>query len=136
LTRWLPAPNADRADAISSLASLMVLARQTVAGRKTAPGDARRLIDLDILVAGLIQNRATALLESGAGLSAKRCLQLLSALADATYGTGLLGEREREAAGAALRELMSAPRQSRRNFTATLRQAERAVEWAQNNAVL
>src|SRR5205823_6061152 len=52
------------------------------------------------------------------------------------YGAGLLGEREREAAGAALRDLMSAPRQSRRNFTAKLREAERVVEWAQSNAVL
>jgi len=136
LTVRLPAPNADRVDAISSLASLMVLARQTVAGRKTAPGDARRLIDLDITLAGLIQNRGNALLESGAGLPAKRHLQLLSALTDATYGAGLLGEREREAAGAALRDLMSAPRQSRRNFTAKLREAERVVEWAQSNAVL
>src|SRR5438034_389894 len=136
LTVRLPAPNADRVDAISSLASLMVLARQTVAGRKTAPGDARRLIDLDITLAGLIQNRGNALLESGAGLPAKRHLQLLSALTDATYGAGLLGEREREAAGAALRDLMSAPRQSRRNFTAKLREAERVVEWAQSDAVL
>src|SRR6266516_680994 len=35
-----------------------------------------------------------------------------------------------------LRDLMSAPRQSRRNFTAKLREAERVVEWAQSNAVL
>src|SRR5262249_40959994 len=38
LASLLPAPNADPVAAISSLARLMVVARQTVAGRKVSPG--------------------------------------------------------------------------------------------------
>ncbi|HVO23799.1 MAG TPA: PEP/pyruvate-binding domain-containing protein, partial [Candidatus Margulisiibacteriota bacterium] len=52
------------------------------------------------------------------------------------YGTGLLGERERTASIDALHDLLAAPKQSRQEFTAKLQAAERAVEWAQSNAVL
>jgi len=136
LTDLFPALSADPVDAISSMGQLMVLARQRVAVRKVSSRDARRLIDLNITTAGVVQQRGNALLEGSAKLSAKRYLQLLNGLTDATYGVGLLGGREHEAATAALRDLLSASQQSRQHFTAKLTAAERAVEWAQANAVL
>ena len=114
----------------------MVLARRTVAGRKVSPGDARRLIDLNITAAGVIQQRGNSLLERGSKLSVRQYLQLLQALSDATFGVGLLGEREREAADGALRDLASTSQQSRGQSITKLAYAERAVEWAQANAVL
>jgi len=132
----LPAPNANLVDAIFSLAQLMVSARQTVAARKVSPSDARRLIDLNITAAGVIQQRGNALLESGSKLSVKQGLQVLKALTDATFGVGLLGAREHEAAGGALRDLAGASRQTRQHLTSKLAYAGRAVEWAQANAVL
>jgi len=135
LAALLPAPNADPVEGISALGQLMMLGRQTVAARKVSSRDARRLIDVDITAAGVIQHRGNALLEGGAELSVKQHLQLLKAFSDAAYGAGLLGAREHEAASGALRDLMTAPRQSREHFTADLKAAGRAVEWAQANAV-
>ena len=136
LAALVPAASADPVEAISSLAQLMVLDRQTVAARKVSAADARRLVDLNITAAGVIQQRGNTLLQGGTSLSVKQYLQLLSALTDATYGTGLLGERERTASVDALHDLLAAPKQSRQEFTAKLQAAERAVEWAQTNAVL
>jgi hypothetical protein len=107
-----------------------------VAARKASSGDARRLIDLNITAAGVIQQRGNSLLERGSKLSVRQYLQLLQALSDATFGVGLLGEREREAADGALRDLASTSQQSRGQLTTKLAYAERAVEWAQANAVL
>jgi phosphoenolpyruvate synthase/pyruvate phosphate dikinase len=66
----------------------------------------------------------------------KQNLQLLAAFTDATYGVGLLNARERDAAGAALRDLLAAPTQSRAAFKDKLQEAERVVEWSQANAML
>jgi hypothetical protein len=136
LAALLPAPNTSLVDAISSLAQLMVAARQTVAARKVSPGDARRLVDLNITAAGVIQQRGNALVEGGSKLSVKQGLQVLKALTDATFGVGLLGTREHEAAGGALRDLVSTAQLSRPYLTAKLSYAGHAVEWAQANAVL
>lgn len=136
LSAAIPAPNADPVGAIVSLAQIMVLDRQTVATGKLSPADERRLIDLSITAAGVIQQRGTALLQSGKGLTVKQYLELLGALTDATYGTGLLDDREREASRGALFDLLALPKQSREEFAEKLKVAERAVEWAQSNAVL
>jgi hypothetical protein len=136
LTALLPATNADPVDAISALARLMALARQTVAARKVSPGDARRLIDLNITAAGVVQQRGNVLVEGGSKLSVRQYLQFLKALSDATFGVGLLGERELEAASGALRDLTLASQQSRLHLTTKLAYAGRAVEWAQANAAL
>ena len=136
LSALLPAENADPVDAIVSLGQLMTLARQGVAARAASPGDARRLIDLNITAAADVQRRGSALLESGQALTAAQGLRLLGALTDATYGVGLLAGRERDAAIATLRELLATPTQSRAAFTEKLKQTERVVEWAQANATL
>jgi hypothetical protein len=125
LKALIPAPTADPVDAITSLAQLMVLARQTVAARTAAPADARRLIDLDIAAAQVIQSRGSKLLDGSATLTAKQYGQLLAALTDATYGVGLLSERERAAAEEALRDLLATPTQNREEFARQLKQAER-----------
>ena len=136
LSTLVPAPGVDPVNAVSSLGRLMVLDRQTVAARTASAPDARRLVDLNVTAAGVIQQRSNNLLQGGTGLSVKQYLQLLSALTDATYGTGLLGERERTASVDALHDLLAAPKPSRQEFTAKLQAAERAVEWAQSNAVV
>ncbi len=136
LSALLPAEHADPVDAIVSLGRLMVLARQRVAARAVSPADSRRLIDLDITVAADLQRRGSALVEGGSALTARQNLQLLGALTDATYGVGLLGGRERDAATDTLRDLLAAPSQSRAAFTEKLQEAERVVEWAQANAIL
>ena len=91
----------------------MVLDRQTVAARQASPADARRLVDLNITAAGVIQQRGNALLESGArSVGEAVSAAAACALTDATYGVGLLGEREREAAVGVLGELLAAPQHS------------------------
>ena len=132
----LPAVDADPVDAIVALGQLMALTRQRVAARGTSPADARRLIDLDITAAADVQRRGSALLDGAAPLTARQGLRLLGALTDATYGVGLLTARERAAAAAQLQVLLSAPTQTRAAFAAALKDAERAVEWAQANATL
>jgi hypothetical protein len=136
LSALIPQPSAEPVGAITALAQVMVLARQTVAARSVSPADARRLIDLDIAAAQVIQSRGGKLLDSNAALSAKQSVELLAALTDATYGVGLLSERERGAAQDALHALLAHPTQPRAEFARNLKQAERIVEWAQANATL
>jgi len=136
LQALVPAPDADSVEAISSLGQLMVEARQAFESKKVSPGDARKLIDLEILTANVLQKRGNAILELGKGLTVKQQLQLLTALTNATYGVGLLNDREREAALATLQQLQANPNPPRDQFKARLAQAERVVEWAQANATL
>ncbi len=101
----VPGPNTDPTEGISELAQLMLTARQAVAAKNVSPGDARRLIDLDITAGAVLSRRGTALVESNARLTARQNLQLLAALTNATYATGLLNDRERDAALGSLQEL-------------------------------
>ena len=136
LSGFLPTARTDPVEAMVSLGQLMVVARQSVANRSVTPADARRLIDLNVTAATALQARGNALLEGATALTAEEYLRLLGAMTDATYGVGLLSARERDAAQAALRDLLAAPQQSRASFNENLEEAERAVEWAQANATL
>ena len=136
LRALVPGPNTDPVEAISALAQIMLTARQAVAAKKVAVADARRLIDLDITAGAVLNRRGTALLESGKNMTARQGLQILAALTNATYATGLLNDRERDAALASLQELLAKPSQGRAEFQRGLAQAERVVEWAQANATL
>jgi len=136
LTALIPTPQTEAVTAISHLGDLMVRARQTIAKRRISTADARRLIDLDITAAAVMQGRGNALLERGSGLSAKQHLEILAALTDAAYGSGLLNQREHEAASATLARLIAEPKTKRQDFAHDLEQAERVVEWAQANATL
>jgi len=136
LRALVPGPNTDAVEAISALAQIMLTARQAIAAKKVTPADARRLIDLDITAGAVLNRRGTALLDSGKGMTARQGLQVLAALTNATYATGLLNDRERDAALASLQELLAKPSQGRAEFQRGLAQAERVVEWAQANATL
>ena len=136
LTALVPPADADTITAISALAQLMVLARQTVAARQVTPGDARRLIDLDITAAAVIQARGSALLDSGDALTVEQCARVLLALTDASYGDGLLTGRERDAASAALQGLLDTLTHDRAACIRQLEKAGRIVEWAQAGALL
>ena len=132
----LPAANADPVTAIRALAQLMVLARQTVEGRAVSPADARRLIDVDVAAAQVMQSRSSQLFDQGTKLSVRQSVELLVAFTHATYGVGLLGARERQAAVGNLQALLSVPTQRRIDLVRRLKEAERLVQWAQDNASL
>ena len=136
LAALVPTAATAKVDAITSLGQLMLAARQAVAARSTSPADARRLVDANITAAGAIQRRGSALLEDQAGFTATQHLQLLAALTDATYGTGLLTERERAASADVLRDLVATRKLSRADLQRRLKEAERTVEWAQSGATL
>jgi hypothetical protein len=127
----LPAADADPIDATTRLADLMVFARRTVEAKQVSPADARRLIDLSITAAAVLQRRGTDLLAAGTPLPARRHVEWLVGLTDAAYGAGLVMERERTAAVENLRTLLGESSWGRVELDRRLDQAERVVEWAQ-----
>jgi len=132
--KLLPAPNAAPDEAIAALAQAMVFVRQAVAARKVTPADARRLVDLNVAAATVVQARTNAFV--GGGATGRQYVRVLGALDDAAYGTGLLNARERDAAAALVKRLGASTKQARREFAARLEDAGRVVEWAQGNAWL
>jgi hypothetical protein len=135
LTAKLPGAQADPVDAIEGLAAIMVRARQTVAARKATPADQRRLVDAAITAASLLQKRGTDWL-AATGESARRHVRVLGALAQAAYGAGLLGERERAEAARTVEELGTASSLSRADLRAGMKRIERVVDWAQQSATV
>ena len=135
LEQRVPAEAADPAASIATLAGLMRFARQTVEAKQVSPADRRRLIDLAITAAAVIQQRGMTLLESGKPMSVRQHLELLVALVDAAYGSGLLMEREREAATASLQALLEGRSPTRDRLRQQLGQAARVVEWAQRTTL-
>ncbi len=136
LKALMPAKDADRLGVIASLSELMVLARKEVAKGAIAPTDARRLVDLGVTAAVVIQSRGSAYLEGEESHTVKAHIQLLVALTNASYGAGLLTERERKAGTDNLAALADKPRVSVVELTKTLNQATRIIGWAQESALL
>jgi hypothetical protein len=136
LAALVPPAAGDPVEATAALAQLMVEARQTVEAKTASPADARRLVDLNLMAAAAIQRRGGALLGPGSGLGAKQQVRLLVALADATYGAGLLTGREREAARGTLAGLLAKPDPDRKEFRAGLAETRRLIERARANATL
>ncbi len=132
----LPARDGDPQDVIPSLADIMVLARQAVAKRSVSATDARRLIDLNLTTAAVLQSRGSAFLESEQPHTVQQYLRLLIALTNASYGAGLLTERERKAATDNLSAVLEKGKISRVELTKKLDQARRIVGWAQEGALL
>jgi hypothetical protein len=132
LRALLPAPEQDVLSAVAALGSMMAVAREAVAARAVQPPDAQRLLELSVTAAAVIHARTSALLEGGRALSVRETLQLLLALSDATYGTGLLSRREREAAVQHVHQLLAGTASDRISFFDQLRHTRRVVEWAQN----
>ncbi|MDJ0847152.1 MAG: PEP/pyruvate-binding domain-containing protein [Myxococcota bacterium] len=133
LEKRLPQEGAEPLASIQALAGLMVSARQTVEARQVSPADRRRLVDLAITAAAVIQQRGMALVD--AELTVRQHLELLLALVDAAYGSGLLMERERTAATASLQALLQGGDPSRDEFQERLAEAARVVEWAQRTTL-
>ncbi len=136
LTDRMPPQGASPPEIIASLADMMVVARKEVAKRSTSPADARRLIDLSITAATVIQSRGSAFLESAETQTVEQYLRLLHALTEASYGVGLLTERERSVATGNLAALLNEPKVSRGQLMRALDQASRIVAWAQEGALL
>jgi hypothetical protein len=120
---------------MAGLADIMARARRTVAGRKAAPADDRRLVDVAITSAALIQRHGSAWLELK-GQTAKQHLRVLAALVEAAYGSGLLAERERAEAARTLANLTSSGSRSEADLASDMRKVERVVEWAQQTATV
>jgi hypothetical protein len=128
----LAQPAADAITSLATLGSLMATVRETIAARTVAPADARRLIDLNITAAAAVHSVGTDLLEMGGIRTMRDGLRVMRALGDATYGTGLLSARERQAAATALDALLATPEHERVDLYKGLQRTGRAVEWAQN----
>lgn len=132
----LPKKSAPPVQSISGLARVMVEARQAVRDREITPADRRRVIDLSVTAAAVIQRRGSDLLASGQALTVRQNLELLAALTDAAYGAGLLTEREWKAAGENLREAAEESSLSRDELQAVIKRAKRVVEWSQTGVTL
>jgi hypothetical protein len=135
LTKLLPNPSTPPVEAATALGTMMATARRAVGESTTAPADRRRLVDLDITAAQVLQQRGSAAL-AGPGTTAQQHVAVLGALSAAAYGAGLLNAREYEAASTAIRELGADAEPDRADFARRLRVAKRVVEWAQGNAEL
>src|SRR5262249_47195089 len=133
LTAKIPAAAADPVDALAGLADIMSRSRRAIAGHEVQPPDARRLIDIAVTSAALIQARGSAWLEAK-DQTAKQHLRVLGSLIDAAYGSGLLSERERTEAARMLAPLLNANSVTQADLAAGMRRVERVVEWAQQSA--
>ena len=121
---------------ITSMAELMVLSRHAVAGKDVTPSDSRKLVDINVTGAAIIQSLGSKLMDDGGPKTVKGYLQLLRALANATYGTGLISDRERKAITGDFDSMLAKSNWNREAFTAGLKQAQRVIEWAHAGTVL
>ncbi len=132
LAARLPGPKTADLEAVTALADMMVRARRAVEAKTVSVGDRRRLIDLAITAAAILERRAARFIErESRGPTARQLLLLLAALTDAAHGAGLLMERERVALGRTFARLLEMPKPVRGDLERGLREAARAVEWAQ-----
>jgi hypothetical protein len=122
-------------ESIAGLAELMKTARRKVEAKQGSAADRRRLLDLAITAAAVIQQRGAALLEDGDALTARQHVGLLVALTNAAYGGGLLMERERAAAVGDLELLLADGNLTRDALKQHMARAARVVEWAQLTAL-
>jgi hypothetical protein len=118
-------------ESIAGLADLMKTARRKVEAKQGSAADRRRLLDLAITAAAVIQQRGAALVEDGDALTARQHVELLVALTNAAYGGGLLMERERAAAVGDLELLLADANLTRDALKQYAARAARVVEWAQ-----
>ncbi len=136
LASLMPEEKDDGLETIAGLAEIMKRGRRSVAQRKVSPGEARRLIAINVTASSVIQNRGNAILEGGKLQTVEQHLKLLTALTDAAYGTGLLSERERRTAVANLQAALKRSEMNQAEFMQVLERADRVVEWAQTGAML
>lgn len=126
----------EKGDRIDALGKVMINNRQKIAFHKASPADARRLVDINVVATAIIQSQGSKLLDSGGLKTVKDHLRMLHSLVDASYGTGLLTTRERNAAIRDLNHLLANPEIEREELINRLKKVRRVVEWAQNGAML
>ena len=136
LESLMPARDADPLASIAALGEIMVLGRRSVADRSVSPDDARRLIDLIVTAGAVIQSRGSAYLDKGELRTVGHHLQFMAALTNASYGVGLLSERERRAARDNLQAALDKNRLKQGEFMQMLERANRVVEWGHTGALL
>jgi hypothetical protein len=126
----------DPVNKITSMAELMVLSRLAVAGKEVAASDRRKLVGINVTGAAVIQSLGSKLMDNGGPKTVKGYLQLLRGLANATYGTGLISDRERMAITADFDTLLAQKNWNRKDFSAQLKQVQRVIEWGHAGTVL
>lgn len=126
-----PASAEEAVESIRELAEMMIAARQAVAEGKVSPADRRRLVDVSITAAAVIQATGARLLDEGPPLSVRQSLGLLAAFTDAAYGAGLLNTREWKAASEDLRATAEEDDLSRAELRKRIARARLVVEWSQ-----
>ncbi len=136
LSGALPAKDASPVEKIAALGGFMAISRRATTAEGTSPADRRRLVDLNVTAAAVIQSVGAGLIDEGGPETVAEHLRLLSALSDAAFGTGLLTDRERQAAGDQLAAMLEQDNAQRDSFRNNLKKAERVVEWGHNGAML
>ncbi len=126
----------DPVEKIEGMAELMVLSRHAVAYNKVTPADRRRLVGINVTGAAVIQSLGSRLMDDGGPRTVRESLRLQRALADATYGTGLISERERKAIIGNFDQLLAQKDWKRDEFAANLRQVQQVIEWSHAGAML
>ncbi len=134
LEALMPAGDPPPLEVVESLAQIMAQARESVAANSISPADARRLVDVNVIAAAVIQSQGNAFLEAEQAGTVAEHFRFLFALAEATYGVGLLTERERKAARGYLALGSGEAEVTRDDFTRRLERAGRLVAWAQAGA--
>jgi phosphohistidine swiveling domain-containing protein len=119
---------------ITSLAELMVLSRHEVAGKDASASDRRKLVGINVTAAAVIQSIGSKYMDAGGPKTVRESLQLLRALANATYGTGLISERERKAVSDNFDEILARKTWNRADLTTALHQVQGVIEWAHAGA--
>ena len=135
LEKALPGKDARPLARIKALAGMLVDVRNAVEARKVSPSDRRRLIDLAITAAAVINKEGGERLTAEPPISVRQDVALLVALTNATYGSGLLMEREREAAVKNLDGLLKNRSLTRGELQEHVARAARVIEWAQRTTL-
>ena len=136
LQSLLPATGESPVDRLAALGKVSAASRTAVAAGEVSAADRRRLVDINVTLGAVVQSLGSKLVEEAGGLSVGDHLRLLGALVDASYGTGLLTPREREAAQDQLTAMLERDEVDRDTFRQDLKKVERVVEWAHNGAML
>ena len=120
---------------ITSLAELMVLSRHEVAGKDVSAADKRKLVGINVTAAAVIQSIGSKYMDAGGPKTTREALQLLRGLVNATYGTGLLAERERKSMSDEFDRIQTRDTWTRPELTTELKYVQRAIEWSHSGAI-
>lgn len=121
---------------IINMAEIMVQSRRAVAEQRVSASDRRKLIGINVTGAVVVQSLGGKYMDNGGPATVREYLQLLQALANATYGTGLISAREQEAINADFHAILAQENWNREKFIASLKHVQRVIEWAHSGSVL